>query len=284
MALLTLFLLRLCFGLAFGMAITSSKLVTSGYFRNHLYVTLGLASLAALLSRTAAPEGFWYAVAAGIVSYIGAVAWLYEKPEFGKNALLTVTVISMAGTWHMTHSRAVALGSSDLVEKYAFVPDEEATPANNPPKVVDDRIIVGTAIAEFLDYGANLTSGLLLGATMAAMLLGHWYLNAPGMKLAPLRRLLILMGVATALHAVLCGLGLWMEVSFREPATTFWLFIALRWLFGIVGVAAMIVMAWKTLAIPNTQAATGLLYVAVIGAFVGETMSLLLSAESLFPV
>ena len=50
MLLLTQFLLRLTFGLAVGMAVTSPRLVSSGYFRNHLYVTLGLSTLAALVS------------------------------------------------------------------------------------------------------------------------------------------------------------------------------------------------------------------------------------------
>ena len=45
MGLLAQFLLRLAFGLAVGMAITSSRQVTSGFYRNHLYVTLGLATL-----------------------------------------------------------------------------------------------------------------------------------------------------------------------------------------------------------------------------------------------
>ena len=73
MSLLIQFLLRLTFGLALGMAITSPKLVTSGYFRNHLYVTLGLASLAALLSATVSPEVLGYAVAAAVCRYVGSV-------------------------------------------------------------------------------------------------------------------------------------------------------------------------------------------------------------------
>ena len=48
MEILAQFLLRLAFGLAIGMAITSPRQVSSGYFRNHLYVTLGLSTLAAL--------------------------------------------------------------------------------------------------------------------------------------------------------------------------------------------------------------------------------------------
>ena len=62
------------------------------------------------------------------------------------------------------------------------------------------------------------------------------------------------------------------------------LFVVLRWSFGLVGVLALVWMAWQTLKIPNTQSATGILYVAVIGVFVGELTGLLLSAESAFPL
>ena len=43
-------------------------------------------------------------------------------------------------------------------------------------------------------------------------------------------------------------------------------------------------MAQKTLKIPNTQSATGILYVAVLGAFLGELTSQLLSVGTLYPV
>jgi hypothetical protein len=130
-----------------------------------------------------------------------------------------------------------------------------------------------------------LTGGLLLGSTMAAMLLGHWYLNTPTMQLAPLRRLVLLMGGATILRAVVCGVGLGlMLVNTGPPDTARMLFIALRWLGGLVGVLILAAMTWQTLKIPNTQSATGILYVAVIGTFLGELTSLLLSAESLFPL
>jgi hypothetical protein len=63
-----------------------------------------------------------------------------------------------------------------------------------------------------------------------------------------------------------------------------WLFLSLRWLSGIVGAAAVAALTWQTLKIPNTQSATGMLYVGVIVTFVGELTSQLLSAESLFPL
>ena len=43
-------------------------------------------------------------------------------------------------------------------------------------------------------------------------------------------------------------------------------------------------LTWQTLKIPNTQSATGILYVGVIVTFVGELTSQLLSRESLFPL
>jgi hypothetical protein len=50
MLVLTQFVLRLSFGLAFSMGLTSSRQVTSGYFRNHAYVLLGLNVLATLVA------------------------------------------------------------------------------------------------------------------------------------------------------------------------------------------------------------------------------------------
>ena len=129
------------------------------------------------------------------------------------------------------------------------------------------------------------TSGLVLGVTFAAMLLGHWYLNSPGMELAPLRRLITAAAVAVAIQSLVSAVGLGIEVSAGSRVTVSWLlFVVLRWSFGLVGVAALLWMARQTLKIPNTQSATGILYVAVIGVFVGELTGLLLSAESAFPL
>ncbi len=271
MALLIQFLLRLSFGLATGMAITSSKQVTSGYFRNHLYVTLGLTSLAALLSHSAAPESFWYAVGAAGGSYLGSVYWLFEKPGPGKLMLLIVAMAAWLGASNQT----------------IYPPDTNTKTTTN---ALDSRAPVSETISvkrgpSFLSRASVFSSSQLLGMTMAAMLLGHWYLNSPTMEMAPLRRLILLMATAVALRTLVASLGLWGELAHAESLPTQWLaFLALRWTFGLLGVAILTWMAWQTLKIPNTQSATGILYVAVIGTFVGETMALLLSTESLFPL
>ncbi|MCA9267114.1 MAG: hypothetical protein KDA41_01520, partial [Planctomycetales bacterium] len=132
--------------------------------------------------------------------------------------------------------------------------------------------------------GDVLTSGLLVGSTLTAMFLGHWYLNTPTMQLSPLRRLVILMGVAVGLRAIVSGVGLGLEMAdFTHSATVAW-FVGLRWLSGIGAVALLVVMTWQTLKIPNTQSATGILYVGVICCFLGELTSQLLSVETHFPL
>jgi hypothetical protein len=249
MSLLSQFLLRLAFGLAFGMAITPSRQVTSGYFRNHLYVTLGLCTLAALALVQLGSAAAWFAAAAAVLSFVGAAMWLYESSRPGKIALWLVATCALLAAVLGRHSASAA------------------------------------SPHQFLEILAVTTSGLLLGLVFAAMLLGHWYLNAPGMSLAPLRKLLAAAAVAAILQAIVSVIGiaaLWSAQS--EISTTWWIFLLLRWSFGICGVLALLWMAWRTLEIPNTQSATGILYVAVIGVFVGELAAALLSAQSAAPL
>jgi hypothetical protein len=251
MLVLSQFVLRLSFGLAAAMGLTSSRQVTSGYFRNHAYVLLGLnvlATLAALADR--AELLLWPPLVAAVLSYACAAVWLYEKPIAGKVLLWAVALASLAGTLPTRLTASASIDRSAII-LWDFDP---------------------------------LTAGLVLGSTIAAMFLGHWYLNTPTMELAPLRRLLLLMVAAVAARAIVCGLGLFLQFDHASISSTQWLLIALRWLAGILGTALLIAMAWQTLKIPNTQSATGILYVAVITTFLGELTSLLLSANTAFPL
>jgi hypothetical protein len=249
MQLLSQFLLRLSFGLAIGMAITSPRQVASGFFRNHLYVTLGLATLASLVLPPISPPAANLAIAAAVLSFVGAACWLYEAARAGQLMLWLVA--------------ACSIGAAIIAQL--------------------DSTSVGPQAAMRLI--ATSISGLVLGLTLAAMLLGHWYLNVPGMALAPLRRLLIAVAIAASIQAIVSGIGLVADYSYRsEVSVHWWLFVALRWSFGLIGVLGLIWMAWQTLKIPNTQSATGILYVAVIGVFVGELTAALLSAQSAYPL
>lgn len=246
MPILIQFLLRASFGLAAAMAITPPRKVTSGFYRNHLYVILGMCVLATLAAMSLpASERTWLPLIAAGLSYVGAVAWLYEKRQLGILLLVSVAAAALTGDWSL-----------------AAQPTEMRLP-----------------LLHWLDAP---TAGLLLGSVLGAMFLGHWYLNTPTMELAPLRRLVLLVAVAAIARAAVCGTGLVLQI--QQGPTPLVAFIALRWLAGLIGVGALAVMTWQTLKIPNTQSATGILYVAVIGVFIGELTSQLLSAQASFPV
>lgn len=123
---------------------------------------------------------------------------------------------------------------------------------------------------------AGLVSGCVTGLTVHAMLLGHWYLNAPGMRVDVLRRMIDLALVAWGLQTAVAVTTLLPWVPPADATAT--ALLALRWLAGLVGLPVLLVMARKTLDIPNTQSATGILYVACLAAILGELTAQLLAA------
>ncbi len=250
-ALLASFVLRLAFGLAIAMAWTPGRLVTSGFFRVHLWVLLGLNTFAALAVATSdlgIAHLFQLCLAAAAVSYIGAVVWMYERRAAGQLLIYAVAFLDLTAAL--------------LVAQHA-----------GPP------VLSAQEIANVI------TSGLLLGITTAAMLLGHWYLNTPTMQLQPLRQLLLALFVTVGVRAALCAAGLRSEVSQQGLLSIGWCgLVALRWLSGLVGVAGLAWMTWLTLRIPNTQSATGILYVAVLFCFLGELSSQLLHSAATVPL
>lgn len=258
------FLFRLTFGVAAAMGLTASRQVTSGFFRVHLWVLLGVQTLAALAIYSGRPVAgdsanamlVWKgqlaaAIAAAVVSYVGATIWMYEAKLAGKVAVWLVSILALSGC-----ALPVVLGGSQLIA---------------------------------LQIADRITGGALLGLVTTAMLLGHWYLNTPTMQLAPLRRLIVLLAGAVLLRMILCGSGLALELTLAGQSeaadlTSWLLFVALRWLAGLLSVLGLAWLTWQTLKIPNTQSATGILYAAVILAFIGELSAQLLSAEATYPI
>ncbi len=258
--LLIQFVFRLTFGVALAMAVTPSKHVSSGFYRIHLWVLMGLNTLAALavysqseslagvLTDWRVPLGLAMTLAA--LCYVGSVVWLYEKSDSG-----TAVVI--------------------LVAAAALVAAAYATPWG------DIKTSFGITLA-MLDLAS---SGVLLGVTLSAMLLGHWYLNTPTMELLPLKRLVVFMACAIVVRTFVSGTGLAMQATSAQPLDqVFWLFVTFRWLSGLLGTFTLALMTWYTLKVPNTQSATGILYAGVILAFLGELTSLLLSVDYLYPL
>ena len=155
MSVLTQLLLRLAFGLSVAMAVTPSRLVSGGFFRRQTLVVLGLCTLAAAAAKQNAPPAFWPAVLAAAASYVGFVFWQAEWPRSGKATVTLGAALALAGAWRCAEFPAAA-----------------------------------ATAARWLGWLSAPTSGLVLGGTLGAMLLGHSYLTSPTMQLGPLRRLL----------------------------------------------------------------------------------------------
>ena len=248
MNLLLEFLCRFAWGLAFGLAVTPSALVPAGFFRVNLLVVMGLCTFAALVAWSAAAGGEWVAaVAAAVVAWMGSVAWLGEKRRAGMTLVLVCGGITAGFTAWL------------------------AARGDSPP------------LAGAIGAIGAIVSGLVTGLTVHAMLLGHWYLNAPGTRVDVLRRLTWIAVAAVVVQFLIAAAGVpRLPPLAGDPATV--ALIALRWLAGLVGLPILLVMSQKTLEIPNTQSATGILYVACLAAITGELAAQLLQTRTHWPV
>jgi hypothetical protein len=245
MKLLLDFLCRFGWGMAVGLVLTPAAIVPAGFFRVNLLVELGLATAAGLVARGVAGTSLvWMlAAAAALAAWLGSVAWLGERRQ--------------AGLWFCGATALLLAAAAALV---ATTPGGE----------------LGTGAA-VTAAGAALLSGLVSGLAVHAMLLGHWYLNAPGMRVDALRRVIDFALAAWGLQLAWSGVSL-ATGGWPGGGATATALLSLRWLAGLVGLPILLVMARKTLDIPNTQSATGILYVACLAAILGELTAQLLQA------
>lgn len=125
------------------------------------------------------------------------------------------------------------------------------------------------------------TSALMLGLVTGAMLFGHWYLIDLEMPVDYLRsfvRMLAIvlvadlaaLGLAIALPTLIGGAG--GAAAVRELFASHSGLLAVRLLLGPIATIILVWMCWQTLKIPQTMAATGLLYIAVMSVLVGEML------------
>ena len=129
-----------------------------------------------------------------------------------------------------------------------------------------------------------LSSALLLGDSVAAMVLGHWYLVARGLSFDVLRRLTLLLVGAVVVRTVSMGVAayfqtdLWQELWYQSGGatgflTSYGVFIGLRVLFGILLPIVLSIMVWRCVRIRSNQSATGILYVLVAFVLMGEIVA-----------
>ncbi|HEU5249046.1 MAG TPA: hypothetical protein VFW15_03595 [Thermoanaerobaculia bacterium] len=130
--------------------------------------------------------------------------------------------------------------------------------------------------------------GLFVGAVLLTMNLGHWYLVSRSLPFQLLARGATLFAGLAVLRAVFLAAaivvnprpeGLEALLSLDRDA----LFFLFRVVWGIVGPLALSWFIWRTAEMKSNQAATGLLYVALVFVLIGELLASYLTVATGFP-
>ncbi len=206
--------------------------------------------------------------------------------------LLLAAVLRPRGT-----SPVLALGALALLAVYTLIARSGRAPAAIPWLVVSAALQVallgrlsaaaGGRTSGWIFVG-SLLGALLFGSVLLTMNLGHWYLVSRSL---PTR---LLFGAAAAFAALAAVRALYLGlVAAVVPNPDGWealtsfdrdlLFFLFRILWGIVGPIALSYFVFQTSKMRSNQAATGLLYVALIFVLVGELLASYLTVLTRFP-
>jgi uncharacterized membrane protein YeaQ/YmgE (transglycosylase-associated protein family) len=268
-SMLTQFAIRLICGLSLVWCVMPRAQVTSGFFRIQMLVTLGLSALAGMaaglfMGNEAAPtlltvsELQIIAGVLGALSFIGSVFWTLERRTGGERFGFLIAAIALVTLILNCVSR-----------------ESLSTLAGN------------------LYWLSELATAGVSGAVVGGMLLGHWYLTAPTMSTSPLNRVNVWLGAWAALRLLLAIIAtvLFHGAIFAEKgglrgfSTTDMIWVTgLHYLGGMLGPLACCVMVQRIMKYRNTQSATGVLFVGVILAFLGEMIGALLRNELQLPL
>jgi hypothetical protein len=219
--------------------------VRRGHFRITAYTGVGLAVLAVLAARS------------GSDPLSGAAAGLVIATAIG-------TALYLLVQWSNTDVPAVVAGAVATVSGVVALAAVAALLEGWSTAFAAVEVVAGAA---------------LLGAVTNGMLLGHWYLNQPGLKPWALARLTTLSLVATAAVAAL-GLAAVTKLAGAETdgavlgipgfGESFGVAFFVVWLSLVAFTGAVVWAARRCVAIKSIQSATGLYYVALLTAGVSE--------------
>jgi hypothetical protein len=248
-AALGLFLLESAAGTAFLLLLFPPRTLGKGFFSLHGAIAFILIVLAILL----APAGLPPLAAAAAVVLAGGYAVIAHRGGASGARPLLAAVAASAG---FAAARVALLAPRDSGSAW-------------------------TAVSAAI-------GGLFLGAVLLTMNLGHWYLVSRSLPFQLLARgaalfagLAVLRGtlLAAAVAANPRPDGLEALLSLDRDA----LFFLFRIVWGIVGPIALSWFIWRTAEMKSNQAATGLLYVALVFVLIGELLASYLTVATGFP-
>lgn len=234
-------------------------------------------------------------VALGLLGLAAAVMLLHPLQPFAERAGLGRTALGMAlaggflywaaiwrRRWHWARAAAglALLGGLGtlLLAGSAMVRSDIPLPHRG--------LLLATAL---------LSSAVFLGWSLVTMLLGHWYLIAPKLTFRHLTifcRVLLASTVARSLAVAATLLAAASVPGAVEPhplaaVTSFGaqgMFFWFRLLWGLAGSIVLAMMALHCARARSNQSATGILYVLVVGAFVGEITALYVTLTTGVPI
>jgi hypothetical protein len=141
-----------------------------------------------------------------------------------------------------------------------------------------------TANGQLLGLGVPLSvlaGAMALGAALAGLSLGHWYLVSPSLSIRPLIQLTFLCLGALVAQIVLLPLLLFVPGAPAERVqalfSEYLVFLGVRVVFGLLVPLGATVMTWRTARIRSLDSATGLLYIVAALVLAGE-----IAARTLF--
>ena len=125
----------------------------------------------------------------------------------------------------------------------------------------------------------------MCGMALMEMLLGHAYLTAAKMTIAPFRRMNLVFAGVLMLRMFFGICAMLMEQ--RWPIELFWtrqaFLVGVRWLAGLLAPAVFVYMTHDCIKRRSTQSATGILYVTGVLIFIGEMIALYITRETGLP-
>ncbi|QDU61858.1 hypothetical protein Pan216_27230 [Planctomycetes bacterium Pan216] len=251
---LSLFAVSLAAGLAWTLPLLPTTDVHPGFFRTSWLVCLGLLVLSFLSGWNDSSMVRSTLIVVGAVGcYLCFFLWALERIGAARNLGLAMGVLLIG--------------------------------------VLVEQTLAGAHSWAALEVANALTGAWLMGACLGAMLLGHDYLTAPWMSLTPLRRLILSIFFAASLRSLSSLTGLLLSNQFGPASDvaplasgSWWFYVSLRLIVGLLAPLVLSVMAWQVLKYKHTQAATGILYVAVIVTMIGEVSAIALNRLAGVPV
>jgi hypothetical protein len=128
----------------------------------------------------------------------------------------------------------------------------------------------------------HLAATALLGSVMLTMVFGHWYLVIPRLSIDHLALLtkVLMAAIAARIVSIIVTIVVFrleqaipLNVVVSELMLRQGFFFWPRIIFGVLVPVVLTAMIWNTVQLKHTQAATGLLYLAVVALLFGEFFS-----------